>query len=56
MSDDFIEEYMESSRLPHGFMNTSVGTGHLNRTGHKLIANHLFEVLVEAGIRITGNR
>nr|MCR5604756.1 hypothetical protein [Lachnospiraceae bacterium] len=35
MSDDFIEEYMESSRLPHGFMNTSVGTGHLNRTGHK---------------------
>ena len=56
MSDEFVEKYLESNRLPHGFMNTSVGTGHLNRTGHELIGNRLFKVLNEAGVDTTGNR
>lgn len=45
MSDVFIKEYEENNRLPHGFMNTSMGTGHLNMTGHKLIAGKLAEIL-----------
>ena len=40
-----IREYEKERKLPHGFMNTSPGTGHLNRTGHKLIAARLAAVL-----------
>jgi hypothetical protein len=42
MTDVFIEEYNKSSLLPHGFLNTAIGTGHLNKNGHRLIANELF--------------
>jgi hypothetical protein len=42
MADCFIEEYNNSYILPHGFSNTVIGAGHLNRNGHRLIANELF--------------
>lgn len=45
MSETFISDYKENLRLPHGFMNTSMGTGHLNRTGHALVAGRLAEVI-----------
>ncbi len=45
MSDMFLEEYESEHMLPHGFMNTSPGTGHLNRTGHRLIAARLAEII-----------
>jgi hypothetical protein len=43
MADTFIAEYNTRHVLPHGFSNTAVGTGHLNKTGHRVIANQLFE-------------
>jgi hypothetical protein len=42
MTDAFIAEYNNSRILPHGFSNTAVGAGHLNKNGHRLIANELF--------------
>ena len=45
MSDMFLKEYENEHVLPHGFMNTSPGTGHLNRTGHRLIAAKLAEII-----------
>jgi hypothetical protein len=43
MTDAFIAEYNKNFLLPHGFLNTAVGSGHLNRTGHRLIAHELFQ-------------
>jgi hypothetical protein len=41
MTDVFIEEYNNNHILPHGFSNTAVGEGHLNKNGHRLIASEL---------------
>jgi hypothetical protein len=45
MSKAFIAEYNAKHLLPHGFSNTAVGTGHLNKTGHRLIAGQLSEFI-----------
>jgi hypothetical protein len=42
MTGAFTEEYKRSHTLPHGFANTAVGAGHLNKNGHKIIAEELF--------------
>lgn len=42
MADYFIEEYNNNHIVPHGFSNTAVSAGHLNKNGHRLIANELF--------------
>lgn len=47
MSERFIREYEEDYTLPYGFANTSVGTGHLNRFGHKMIAEELYKAIQE---------
>lgn len=47
MTDIFIGEYNENAHLPHGFYNTTAGAGHLNPTGHRLIAEELFRVICE---------
>ena len=47
MSDIFLREYQENHILPHGFANSSVGTGHLNKNGHKMMANALYELIKE---------
>lgn len=46
MHDAFAENYNETYRLPHGFFNTAVGKGHLNKYGHQVIANELYELIV----------
>ena len=38
--------YDETHCLPHGFPNTEGGEGQLNKYGHKVIANELFEYIV----------
>lgn len=43
MYKKFGTEYSEKHILPHGFANTSVGTGHLNADGNRMIAEELFE-------------
>ncbi len=45
MEQEFIDCYKSSSKLPHGFSNTTPGNGHLNSTGHRLIAEKIKEVM-----------
>lgn len=47
MTPVFLAEYAENSILPHGFANTSAGTGHLNNDGHRIIAGELYRVITE---------
>lgn len=47
VKQDFLEEYLDSNSLPYGFYNTEMGSGHLNKTGHKIIAKRLLEELQE---------
>jgi hypothetical protein len=45
MEKDFLEGYEKYHVLPHGFINTSVGKGHLNEYGHCMIAEELVNLL-----------
>ena len=45
MHDAFAEIYNETYHLPHGFSNTAVGEGHLNKYGHKAVAEALCEYI-----------
>lgn len=47
MSDRFIKEYESAYVLPYGFSNTSVGSGHLNKYGHTMIADELYKLIAE---------
>lgn len=47
MSDRFKEEYEASYILPHGFSNTTVGGGHLNKYGHSMMAEELYNLILE---------
>lgn len=47
MTPEFRELYREEKVLAHGFCNTQVGSGHLNRYGHKAIATRLSDVIVD---------
>ena len=47
MSNRFLESYENEAKLPHGFANTSIGTGHLNKNGHAMIAESLYEIMKE---------
>ncbi len=47
MHGPFTEYYEETYRLPHGFSNTTVGTGHINRYGHQVIAQTVYDVIEE---------
>ena len=47
MTDDFQNAYHDSHVLPHGFINTSIGSGHLNEIGHRLIAERIEHTLSE---------
>lgn len=47
MGDAFLKEYEASYEVPYGFSNTSPGTGHLNRTGHRLVAEELYKMIGE---------
>lgn len=47
VTDEFDELYNEEHILAHGFANTAVGVGHLNKYGHKAIAEALCEAIKE---------
>ena len=49
MCDYFIRYYEETHILPHGFWNTSVGSGHLNKYGHEMIAQAVYDLIKETG-------
>lgn len=43
----FLQNFEKTKTLPYGFANTTPGVGHLNATGHRLIAEALIERLQE---------
>ena len=47
MGDYFVKYYEENLILPHGFWNTSVGSGHLNQYGHEIIAHAVYDMIKE---------
>ena len=47
MTGPFMEAYQNSRLLPHGFFNTAVGKGHLNKHGHKTIAHELYTYIMQ---------
>ena len=50
MTQRFQEMYIADSTLAHGFVNTKIGSGHLNEHGHRAIAEVLSEVIGEEHI------
>lgn len=47
MQKPFADLYMEEHRFPRGFSDTLPWKGHLNEAGHRLIAQALFQHLME---------
>ena len=47
MSESFKELYDNENILAHGFSNTAVGVGHLNKYGHKVVADRLIAAIIE---------
>lgn len=46
--DKYERAYAQSYELPYGFINAGIGKGHLNAAGHRMMAEALFEALMEA--------
>ncbi len=46
MTEIFDELYSDKHILAHGFTNTAVGTGHLNKYGHKAIAEAIADFII----------
>ncbi len=47
MCQAFADHYNETLQSAYGFANTTPGSGHLNKVGHSLIAQTLYETLNE---------
>lgn len=45
MTERFQYEYDTNHILPHGFINSTVGSGHLNKYGHEMIADELYKII-----------
>ncbi len=43
----FVEHYENEKEIPYGFANTKPGNGHLNKLGHRLIADSLIPYIEE---------
>ena len=43
--DEYIRMYNEDYVVPNGFVNTRLGSGHLNKYGHTAMANVLYETI-----------
>jgi hypothetical protein len=49
VGEEFVSYYNQYSKLPYGFLNTTLGGGHLNETGHRIIADAILDYLKEVG-------
>ena len=45
LTDAFMNGYTEGNILPHGFANTEIGAGHINRNGHRIAAESLYDMI-----------
>lgn len=46
-TDDYCDKFKNANILVHGFINTAVGSGHLNPDGHLITAQRLAQVIKE---------
>ena len=49
--DKMIENYNKNFELSYGFSNTVPGKGHLNKTGHRIIAEELYKQFNEMAVK-----
>lgn len=42
---DFVDYYEKNHEVPYGFFNTTLGTGHLNEVGHRIISDEVIDYL-----------
>lgn len=47
VGDDFVSYYERYQELPYGFSNTTPGSGHLNKIGHRIVADAILKYLEE---------
>ena len=45
MTDSFEQMYDEDHHVPHGFVTGKIASGHLNKYGHKAIADRLYDAI-----------
>ncbi len=45
--DAFLAAYKADYTVPYGFQNTTIGAGHLNAAGHKIVAEAFYNALME---------
>lgn len=45
--DAFLEAYQKDYSIPYGFTNTTFLSGHLNQTGHRIVAEAFYQALTE---------
>lgn len=48
MSAEFKRLYNEDQILAHGFINTAVGEGHINKYGHRITANRIAQIIMDS--------
>ena len=46
-SSDMVAEYKENSGFSYGFSNSTPGEGHLNKTGHRIVAETVYKYINE---------
>jgi len=49
VGDRFLNGYQDRWEVPYGFFNTEPGKGHLNRFGHRVLAEALYDALKGGG-------
>ena len=45
--DAFLRAYEKDYSVPYGFANTTFLTGHLNKTGHRIVAEAFYQALTQ---------
>lgn len=45
--DAFLAAYEADASIPYGFSNTTLLSGHLNKTGHRIVAEAFYEALTQ---------
>lgn len=49
-TDAFIDNYLETRTVPYGFANTTMSAGHMNKVGHRIMAEKMIEYIEEKGV------
>lgn len=47
VSPDMVDEYKNSFEVSYGFSNSAPGEGHLNKTGHRIVADTVYRYINE---------